>query len=340
MRRTIPLAVAALAAALVGGSAAPASATAHRHHAPAVIHANGPRVFPHSGDFDSRTGTFYVGSLAHTTISAVSLNGAVRTVVDDPKLISVAAVRLDAARGRLLASDADYGLADRSDKAAPFHVAGVADYDLKTGHRLWYADLAAAAGDGRKHLISDVTLAPDGTAYAVDELSPTVFRIDRQGHATVLATGKVLAGTVDIPGFLSNVGMTAAAWMPGNYLLITEAGGILVRLPIQHPDEARQVRLAQPLAPLTAGFRVLPNGSLAVVSSGLLTGKPAQVQLVRGEGCWSRATVSVTDTVADPVTSDVLAGPGGTTYALSGGLAALLAGRPNNGFTLTRVDVG
>ncbi|MGW1500492.1 hypothetical protein ACWCQW_18240 [Streptomyces mirabilis] len=34
-----------------------------------------------------------------------------------------------------------------------------------------------------------------------------------------------------------------------------------------------------------------------------------------------------------------MAGPRGTTYALSGGLAALLASRPNDGFTLRRVDV-
>lgn len=34
------------------------------------------------------------------------------------------------------------------------------------------------------------------------------------------------------------------------------------------------------------------------------------------------------------------AGPGGTTYGLSGGLAALLAGKPNDGFTLTPVKTG
>ncbi|ONK11817.1 hypothetical protein [Streptomyces sp. MP131-18] len=50
--------------------------------------------------------------------------------------------------------------------------------------------------------------------------------------------------------------------------------------------------------------------------------------------------MSVTDTVEDPVTSDVTAGPDGTTYALSGGLAALLAGRPNDGFALPSVDIG
>ncbi|WP_184575994.1 hypothetical protein [Lipingzhangella halophila] len=47
--------------------------------------------------------------------------------------------------------------------------------------------------------------------------------------------------------------------------------------------------------------------------------------------------MTVTDTVEDPVTSDVTAGPDGTTYALSGGLAELLAGEPNDGFALTPV---
>jgi hypothetical protein len=334
---------AVLAATLTTGTAlvaAPASAGERPHHTgPAVIHAAGPEVFPHSGDYDKRTRTFYVGSLKHSTISAVSLDGAVRTVVDDPALVSVSAVHVDADTGRLLASNVDYGLADRSTKATAFHVAGVGAYDLHTGRRLWYADLGTLVADGKQHLISDVATAPDGTAYAVDELSPTVFRIDGHGHATVFTTSALLAGTVNIPGFLSGVGMTAAVWIPGNDLLIAEAGGVLVRVPLVHPDRASLVRLSGPLAALTAGITLLPDGSLAAVSSGLLTGKPAQVQLVCPSRHWAAATVTVTDTVADPVTSDVIAGPNGSTYALSGGLAALLTGKPNSGFTLTRVSV-
>ncbi|MEK8172360.1 hypothetical protein NKH77_33280 [Streptomyces sp. M19] len=71
------------------------------------------------------------------------------------------------------------------------------------------------------------------------------------------------------------------------------------------------------------------------VSSGLLSGKPALVQHIEPGDGWKEATVKVTDTVADPVTNDLTAGPGGTTYALSGGLAQLLAGKPSDGFTLT-----
>jgi hypothetical protein len=107
----------------------------------------------------------------------------------------------------------------------------------------------------------------------------------------------------------------------------------------RQPTQARAVRLANSLAALTAGIRALPDGSLAVVSSGLLTGEPAKIQRVRPEADWSAATVSVTDTVGDPVTSGITAGPARSTYALSGDLASLLAGKPGSGFTLTRVSV-
>ncbi|MFS7872569.1 hypothetical protein ACEYXF_04425 [Streptomyces asiaticus] len=43
--------------------------------------------------------------------------------------------------------------------------------------------------------------------------------------------------------------------------------------------------------------------------------------------------MKVTDTVEDPVTSDVTAGPNGTTYALSGGLADLSRASPTTAST-------
>lgn len=184
-----------------------------------------------------------------------------------------------------------------------------------------------------------MTIAPDGTAYAVDELTPTIFRIDRHGHASVLLRDDLLAGNLDIPGFLNGVGMSAVAWMPGNLLIVAMADGSLVRVPVHHPEQAAKVQLSTGLKTITASIRVLPDGSIAAVSSGLLSGQAAVVQRVRPAHQWKSATVTVTDTVTDPVTSAVTAGPGGTTYALSGGLAALLAGRPNDGFTLRRVNV-
>ncbi|MEV4362508.1 hypothetical protein [Nonomuraea sp. NPDC049625] len=304
-----------------------------------TVDAKGPGVFPHSADYDPDSRKFVTGSLAHSTISSVDQKGNVRTLVDDKKLVSVQAVRVDSRRNRILAGNVDYGTADRSTPATKFKVAGVAGYDADSGRRLWYADLNKVADDGKQHLVSDVTIAPDGTAYAVDELSPTIFRIDRAGRASILLRDDLLAGDLKIPDFLDNVGMSAVAWMPGNLLIVAKADGSLVRVPVAHPEQAAKVRLSKNLKALTAGIRVLPDGSIAAISSGLLSGKAAVVQGVRPGRHWKSATVSVTDTVADPVSSAVTAGPRGTTYALSGGLAALLAGKPNDGFTLRPVNV-
>lgn len=320
-------------------SAAPASQQSEQK-TPSPIKADGPNVFPHSLDYDAPSKTFFAGSLAQGKVFAVDPDGNVRTFIDDPELVSAQAVRVDRERGRVLVSNVDYGTAERSNKEKPFGIAGVGSYDLATGKQDWCVDLTAIALDGKKHLISDVTVAPDGTVYAVDELTPTVFRIDTEGRASVFLRSDLLQGTLDIPNFLDDVGMAAVEWVKGNQLIIAMADGALVRVPVDNPEKAQKVKLSTPLASPTAGMRLLKDGSITAVSSGLLSGKPAQIQHVKPSAGWKKATVKVTDTVQDPVTSDVTAGPANTTYALSGGLADLLAGKPNDGFTLTPVKTG
>lgn len=304
---------------------------------PAPIGADGPDVFPHSLDFDPPSQTFFVGSLGQGRVFAVDQDGTVRTFIDDPELISAQSVLVDAERDRVLVSNVDYGTAERS-RETPFTIAGVGSYDLATGEQHWCVDLTGITLDGKQHLIADVTVAPDGTAYAVDQLTPTVFRIDPDGDASVFLADDQLRGELDIPDFLDGVGMSAVDWVEGDQLIISMADGSLVRVPLDHPEDARKVELSAPLAAPTAGLTVLEDGSILAVSSGLLTGDPARIQRVEPSGDdWTEAEVSVTDIVEDPVTSDVTPGPNGSTYALSGGLAELLAGLPNEGFTLTPV---
>ncbi|AGP55373.1 hypothetical protein [Streptomyces rapamycinicus] len=307
---------------------------------PSVIKADGPNVFPHSLDYDPRSKTFFAASLKQGKVTVFGPDGKVRTHINDPALVSAQAVKVDRERDRILVSNADYGIADRSDKDNPFKVAGVGSYDLKTGKQDWCVDLTAVTNDGKKHLISDVTVAPDGTTYAVDELTPTVFRIDEQGRAKVFLQNDLLQGKLDIPDFLNDVGMTAVEWVEGNQLIISMADGSLVRVPVDDPEETQKVKLDKPLSSPPAGMELLKDGSITAVSSGLLTGKPAKIQHVKPRDGWKEAAVSVTDTVKDPITSDITVGPGGTTYALSGGLAQFLAGKPNDGFTLTPVKTG
>ncbi|MEO3754273.1 hypothetical protein [Streptomyces sp. B6B3] len=305
--------------------------------APGVIEADGSNVFPHSLDHDAESNTFFAGSLNQGKVFVFGPDGQVRTHIDDPELVSAQSVVVDRDRDRVLVSNVDYGLAERSNPEAAFRIAGVGSYDLETGEQDWCVDLTAITNDGRDHLIADLTVAPDGTIYAVDQLTPTVFRVEPDGSASIFLRSDLLRGTLDIPDFLNDVGMSAVEWVEGDQLIISMADGSLVRVPVRSPEDAQPVELSAPLASPTAGMRLQEDGSIVAVSSGLLSGAPAEIQRVEPGDGWAEATVTVTDTVEDPVTSDVTAGPNGTTYALSGGLADLLAGAPNDGFTLTPV---
>ncbi|MET7327463.1 hypothetical protein [Nonomuraea sp. NPDC005650] len=126
--------------------------------------------------------------------------------------------------------------------------------------------------------------------------------------------------------------------MPGNILIVAKADGSLVRVPIDHPEQASKVRLSTNLKALTAGIWVLPTGSIVAISSGLLSGKASVVQRVRPGRHWKSATVSITATAADPSAAPSRSAPEARPTR-SGGLATLLAGKPNDGFTLRPVNV-
>lgn len=52
--------------------------------------------------------------------------------------------------------------------------AGIARYDLITGKLI---GLSLVAADGRKHVIGDLTIAPDGSVFAADSFSPIIWRL-------------------------------------------------------------------------------------------------------------------------------------------------------------------
>jgi hypothetical protein len=340
MRRILStLATVIGAATLISASAAQATPLSDQRPA-GVVKANTPGVFPHSADYDPLTRRFVVGSLKHNTISTVDLKGTVRTVVTDPKAVSIQAIRIDRRQNRVLASSVDYGVAVRSSPETAFRIAQVSAYDRSTWRRLWRTDLAAVTSRDEPHLIADIVTAPDGTSYAADQLSPVIYRIDRHGRASVFLRDKAFAGTLSIPGYPAELGLSALAWQSPGHLLATKADGSLYRIPLTAPRHLTHVALPGSLSVPAASIRTLSSGSILVLSSGLLTGQPALVQRVDPlTHNWKRAAVHTVATVTDPVTSALVAGPGHAdqTYALSGGLAALFAGQPDAGFTLTPV---
>ncbi|KQV19178.1 MULTISPECIES: hypothetical protein [unclassified Kitasatospora] len=321
-------AVAALAAVLLGAGALPAAAA--RPYPPSVLAGHADSLHPEDAVWDAAHGRFLVGSLRHGTVSVVRPDGSVRTLVDDPEhLVSVVGIQIDRARGRVLVANADPGVGLRHDPARV--VAGIGAYDLESGRRIFYTDLAAVAADGGRHFANDLVLGPDGEAYVTDSFAPVMYRVRPDGSATVLVRDARLAAPVG--GFgLNGIVRVGRTLLVGKY-----DDGTLWRVSIDRPGELRQVAVTGGDRPVGLdGLLRTRDGVLHGVTNRLGGGGSDTVVELRSADGW-RSAVLTARPAPDPALTAVVAGPGEAAYTLSGRMDLLFAGVLDDRFTLRRL---
>ena len=329
--RALVAALLALAGGAVAQQSAPAAAVAGDHRTaattalPDVIAVQAPSLFPEAVDFDPRRRQFVVGSTSGT-VSTVDLDGTLHTLVEGGDLPFATGIRVDAVRDRVLVTN--LSLDNR--------VAGLASYALGTGRRQWHVDLAAVAADGGPHFTNDVAVGPDGTAYVVDGVSPTVFRVDARGHGSVLLRDDRLRPTGSLPGFQAVFGVNTVAWIGDGNLLLSAVDGTLWRLPVHRPGGLARITVTGTVNVFVDGARVLRNGDVAVITNGWFGAQPSVQRLSLSRGARA-AHVRSTVGLLDPLPTGITPGPGGSTYAMTGRLDLAFQGLPSEGFTLRRV---
>jgi hypothetical protein len=291
-----------LTAALLAGLGAPAQAAPTSHGGlPDVLRPAATSQFPEGVAWDPSRKALLVGSVGTlfggrpAVISAVGRDGVAATVVSDPELPAILGLKVDAARGRIVAVYAG------QDPAAP---SGLAAYDLRTGEREWLVDLPGSP--------NDVTLDPRGDAY-VSDTTGSVYRVSVDGRASTVVTDPRLGPTLGANGLV---------WHPGGYLLVGHyTTGQLFRV-----DRGRltEVRLPEPLVGVD-GMGLRPNGTLVVVTNTLLPLPGARVavhELVLGHGFARPYRVTPW---ADPAPTTVAVTPYGD-YVVDGHFDVLLGG--------------
>ncbi|WP_051970597.1 hypothetical protein [Kitasatospora azatica] len=293
----------------------------------AVLHGHGESLHPESAAWDPIRRQFVVGSLRHGTVSVVRADGGVRTLVADPRLVSVVGVKVDAARGRVLVCNADpAGLSVRSTADSKGRVAGLGSYDLETGQRRWYVDLAAVAGDGGPHVANDVAFDADGTAYVTDSFAPIVYRVTADGRASVLVRDPRIGAGPGQFGLNGIVLRGGRLWL-GNYQT-----GAIWQLPLRHPERV-ELLVQDPRLVGLDGMAAGPDGTLVGVTNRIGTDATGTVVVVHpGEGGRVESRPA-----ADPAPTAVTRGPGGALYVLSGRMDLLFAGQLSDEFTLRRI---
>jgi sugar lactone lactonase YvrE len=135
----------------------------------------GPDLIPEGIAVDTKTGTFYVGSIHKRTIIAVDRDRKARTFVPagQDSMSGVLGMKVDAARGVLWAtswaSEGMHGFTE-ADKGRS-EVTAFALGDGAKKRRI------AFPPGGDPHLLNDIAIASDGTLYITDSVTGAVWRV-------------------------------------------------------------------------------------------------------------------------------------------------------------------
>jgi sugar lactone lactonase YvrE len=236
-------------------------------------------AYPESVTWSAKQGKFFVSSVRHGTVGAVTPDGRYTPFIADDKLVSTVGLLIDDERNTLWVTNSDPGAGDRTTAATQGQLAGIATYNAMTGKRLAYYDLGHLS-EGT-HLANDVALDADGNAYVTDSFAPVIYRISKAGEASIFAESPLFK---DADGFNLN----GIAFHPDGYLLVGKYNsGDLFRVTIADPKRIERVKLPQALKGAD-GFSLVDAQHLVVV---LNLGADKTVELVSTDG-WASAQIA------------------------------------------------
>ncbi|WP_079277961.1 SMP-30/gluconolactonase/LRE family protein [Streptomyces sp. CB03234] len=284
---------------------------------PASITVRTPGLHPPGIAWDPTRGAFLVSSMRRGTVSLVRPDGRTTEFIGEtPDIVATVGLRVDAARGRLLAVYADAGFAERSGPTTSFRTTGVAVFDLATAERRHLVELGETTLGA--NLVNDLTFDDEGNVYATDTPNDGILRIDPDGRPSVLRTGARVTPR--------NVGFMGVMWHPDGFLLtVRHDDGGLYRVPLNDPAAMEEVALDRALVG-GAALALRADGSVAAVTNTLIgPGKDGVSVLESGDGWRSARTVRRVEPWPDPAPTGVTVTPFGT-YVVSGRPDRLVGG--------------
>jgi hypothetical protein len=299
-------------------------------HATARLERPGPALsvgrdtlFPETIAYDAARARFLLGSFREGAIYAVAGDGQASLVVDDPRLCSVLGIAIDAARKRLWAVNADLGACSKPSAAGPKRLATVAVYDLTTGKPLDYFDLGPLLPG--PHLLNGIALDSAGNAYVSDSFAPALYKIDAQGHPSVLLRSPLFEG--------SAINLNGLVVHPGGYLLVVKkSDGRLFKIPLAEPQRFSQVKIDRALVG-GDGLLLLGDRSLVVVANRTPEQTTNAAFALASRDDWVSAMVVGEQPLGDDYATTAVARDG-KLYAVSSRLNQLIQARPEARATL------
>ncbi len=256
---------------------------------------------------------FYFSSASRGTVGIVTRDGTYTPFITDEKLTSTTGLKVDKAHKRLLVSNVE---------------TGIGAYDLNTGMRIFFTDLSALL-PGTPVFINDVALDPQGNAYVTNSFAPIIYKVDREGNATVFFQNDAFALP---PG---EFGFNGIQYDERGFLLVAFSNQI-VKIPVRNPSGYSIVQLDAAVFP--DGLLLSKNGKqLGVVSN--TGGTPDdKVLSFNSNDAWKSGSLSTSfNTCA--VFPTTLTSDGKQVYVLYSHLDKFINGHDQNTFTIQEVPL-
>ena len=279
---------------------------------------SGADLFPEGAAFDPDSQSFFVGSLAHGTVTRVTASGEESLFyageTGTPR--ATLGLEIDVERRRLWACAIE-----------PETLAGwIWVFSLDMGERTHEVELEGVFGGAS---CNDVALDAAGRAYVTDRENPNVYLIDVDApESGIWATGPLLGAGVGLNGIAITADGSAA-------LANTYLPPRLVRISMADPSILTEVTLTgDPF--VGTGTLAGADGSTLLESTLYVTFPNEVMRLVPTDADWMAATVQ-----------SAPAGPGlaaltvanGDIYATNGQSVAFVTNQPPEPFMIKKIDL-
>ena len=217
-----------------------------------------PALYPEGIDYNPVTDKFIVGSFRDGGVYEVNLDGSYRQLIEDKRLNSVLAVRVDVVRNKLFVVNSDIGSSINQYSKGPKKLASLGIYELSSGKNIDFINLGDLSSK-KSHLANGMTLDSEGNVYVTDSFSPTIYKIDSDGHASVfLENDRFLGDGINLNGIVFH---------PDGYLIAVKKGeGVLFRIPIKDPQSFSEIKTTDKFVG-GDGLVFLNNNELVVIAN-------------------------------------------------------------------------
>ena len=291
---------------------------------PEEVVINQAALFPEGVEYDRLGRRFLVSSITRGTIGAVDAHGHYEAFIEDDDFVSTIGIEVDELRQRLLVCVSAPGAGD---------VAALGSYDLRTGERQFFVDLAAVADDGAPHFANDVAVDRHGNAYVTDSFSPIVYKVDPQGEASVLLRDEEFQ--ISAPGAF---GLNGIVYHPRGYLIAAfSETATLYRVPLENPEHFAAIDTEEGAVTSPDGLYLDDNRTLVVVNNAG-GGEDANVAKLSSRDHWESAHLQATFATG-PVFPTTVAPRGRRFYVLYAHLNELFSGDTSRDeFRIVQVD--